>query len=51
MNSSIRREIVLKKGLYRKIERGEVQVAGQYNDLARKVQKDIRTARGIMRLG
>ena len=29
MNSSIRREIGLKRGLYRRIKRGEVQVLGQ----------------------
>ena len=45
MKSSIRREIGLKKGLYRRIIRGEVQVVGQYNNLARKVKKDIRTAK------
>ena len=45
MNSSIRREIGLKRGLYRRIKRGEVQVVGQYNELARKVKKDIRTAK------
>ena len=44
MNSSIRREIGLKKGFYRRIKR-EVQVVRQYNDLARKVKKDIRTAK------
>ena len=43
MNSCIRREIRLKRGLYRKIKRGEVQVVGQHNNLARKVKKDIRT--------
>ena len=45
INSSIRREIGLKKGLYRRIKRGEVQVVWQYNDLTRKVKKDIRTAK------
>ena len=45
MNSSIRKEIRLKRGFYRRIKRGEVQVVGQYNDLARKVKKDIRTAK------
>ena len=35
MNSSIRREIGLKRGLYRRIKRGEVQVVGQYNDLGK----------------
>ena len=44
-NSSIRREIGLKRGLYRRIKRGEVQVVGQYNDLARKVKKDIWTVK------
>ena len=33
MNSSIRREIGLKRGSYRRIKRGELQVVGQYNDL------------------
>ena len=45
MNSSIIRKIRLKRGLYRRIKRGEVQVVGQYNDLARKVKKNIRTAK------
>ena len=45
MNSNIRREIGLRRGLYRIIKRGEVKVVGQYNDLARKVKKDIRTAK------
>ena len=45
MNSSIRREIRLKTGLYRRIKREEAEVVGQYNDLARKVKKDIRTAK------
>ena len=45
MNSSIRREIGLKRGLYMRIKRGEVYIVGQYNDLARKVKKDSRTAR------
>ena len=45
MNSSSRKEIGLKRGLYRRIKRGEVQVIGQYNELARKVKKDIRTAK------
>ena len=46
MNSSIRRETGgLKRGLYRRIKRGEVQVVRQYNDLDRKVKKDIRTAK------
>ena len=44
-DSSIRSEIGLKRGLYRRIKRGEVQVVGQYNDLARKVKKGIRTAK------
>ena len=41
----IRREIGLKRGLYWRIKRGEVQVVGQYNDLAKKVKKDIRAAK------
>lgn len=45
MSSSIRKNIDLKRGLYRKIKRGEVQFLGQYNDLARKVKKDVRTAK------
>ena len=45
MNSSVRREIGLKSGLYKINKRGEVQVVGQYNNLARKVKKDIRTAK------
>ena len=45
MNSSIRREIGLKRVLYRRIKSGEAQVIGQYNDLAGKVKKDTRTAR------
>ena len=36
---------MIQRGLYRRIKRGEVQVVGQYNDLARKVHKDIRTAK------
>ena len=38
-------EIGLKRGLYGRIKRGEAQVVGQYNDLARKVKKNIRTAK------
>ena len=45
INSSIKRKIGLKRGLYRRIKRGEVQVVGQYNNLAGKVKKDIRTAK------
>ena len=45
MNSSIKRKIGLKRRLYRRIKRGEVQVVGHYNDLARKVKKDIRTVK------
>ena len=45
MNSCIRREIGLKRGLYRRIKWVEVQIVGQYDDLARKVKKDIRTAK------
>ena len=45
MNSSIRREIGLKRGLYKRIKREEVKVVGQYNDLARKVKRDNRTAK------
>ena len=45
MNSSIRRKIGLKRGLYRRIKRRKVQVIRQYNDLIRKVKKDIRTAK------
>ena len=45
MNSSISREIGLKRRLYRRIKREEVQVVGQYNDRARKVKKDIWTAK------
>ena len=45
MNSSIRREIGLKTRLYRKIKREEVHVVEQYNDLARKVKKDVRTTK------
>ena len=44
MNSNIRREIGLKRRLYKRIKKGEVQVVGQYNDLVRKVKKDISTA-------
>ena len=44
MNSCIRREIGLKRRLYRRNKRGGVQVVEQYNNLARKVKKDIRTA-------
>ena len=39
MNSSIRREIGLKRGLYRIIKKGEAQFVGQYNDQARKGKK------------
>ena len=45
MNSSIRREIGLKRGLHRRFKRGEVQLVGPYNDLTRKAKKDIRTAK------
>ena len=45
MNSSITRKIGLKRRLYRRIKRKEVQVVGQYNELARKIKKDIRTAK------
>ena len=45
MNSSIKRDIATKKGLYRKIKRGESQDLGRYNELARKVKKDVRLAK------
>ena len=45
MDNSIRKNIDLKRGLYRRIKRGDVQFRGQYNELARKVKKDIRTAK------
>ena len=45
MNNNIRRDIGLKRGLYRRIKRGEAHFKGQYNELARKVRKDIRTAK------
>ena len=45
INSSIRRNIGLKRELYKRIKRREVQVVGQYNDLARKAKQDIRTAK------
>ena len=45
MRNEIKREIELKRGLYRRIKRGETQVVGQYKDLAREVKKDIRTAK------
>ena len=45
MNNSIRRKIGLKRGLYKRIKRREVQLVGQYNDQARKVKKDIRTVK------
>ena len=35
----------MKRELYRRLQRGEVQVVGQYNDLVRKVKKDIMTAK------
>ena len=43
--NNIRRDIGLKGGLYRRIKRGEAHFKGQYNELARKVRKDIRTAK------
>ena len=45
MNNNIRRDIRLKRGLYRRIKRGEAHLVGQYNELARKVEKDIRTTK------
>ena len=45
MNNTIRRDIGLKRGLYRRIKRGETQAIGLYSELARKVRKDIRTAK------
>ena len=45
MNNSIRRDIGLKRGLYKKIKEGDTQLGGRYNDLARKVKKDIRNAK------
>ena len=45
MNSNIKRDIATKKGLYRKIKRGESQLLVSYNELARKVKKDIRLAK------
>ena len=45
MNNNIRRDIGLKRGLYRRIKRGEAHFIGQYNELARKVKKDIRSAK------
>ena len=45
MNNTVKRDIGLKRGLYRRIKRGETHVTGQYNELARKVKKDIRTAK------
>ena len=44
MNNNIRRDIRLKRGLYRRIKRGEAHFIGQYNELARKVKIYIRTA-------
>ena len=45
MNNNIRRDIGLKRGLYRRIKRGEAHFIGQYNELDRKVKKDISTAK------
>ena len=45
MNNNIRRDIGVKRGLYKRIKWGEVHIIGQYNELARKVKKDIRTAK------
>ena len=45
MNDTIRRNILLKKELYRKIKKGETQEVEMYNDLARNVKKEVRTAK------
>ena len=45
MNNNIRRDIGLKGGLYKRIKSGEAHFIGQYNELARKVKKYIRTAK------
>ena len=45
MSNSIKRDISTKRGLYRRIRSGETQVIGLYNEIARKVKKDIRAAK------
>ena len=50
MKNNIRRDIGLKRGLYRRIKRREEHIVGQYNELTRKLKKDFRLQRGIMKL-